>query len=147
MANVSIPLSQELLDDLAKNLALEDLGSPVSDAIAVQRAMHRTMHRASHPSLLAEWPGPPMPKKLKCEIRSKEHPPPHFHVERDGEEASFSILDGARLPGVVGLERYDSVIRNWWEEHRRELCLIWNKSRPTDCTVGPVPVPPPPQSN
>jgi hypothetical protein len=143
MANVSIPLSQELLDDLAKNLALEDLGSPVSDAIAAQRAMHRT----SHPSLLAEWPGPPMPKKLNCEIRSKEHPPPHFHVERDGEEASFSILDGTRLPGVVGLERYDSVIRNWWEEHRRELCLIWNKSRPTDCTVGPVPVPPPPQPN
>jgi hypothetical protein len=69
-----------------------------------------------------------------------KHPPPHFHVSDGKEEASFSILDGSRLPGVVGLKRYDKVIYEWWKKHRRELCEIWNKSRPTDGEVGPVPL-------
>jgi hypothetical protein len=124
MAKVAIPLDKKLLDDLAEDMALRD----------------SLQHNAA-PMLLLEWKVPPMPKNLKGEIRSDEHPPPHFHVRCDGEEASFSLLDGARLPGVAGLKRYDSVIRNWWEKHRRELCLIWNQSRPTDCVVGPVPVP------
>jgi hypothetical protein len=126
MAQVVIPLSKGLLDGLAGAMAFHD-------------SLRR---QASLPRHLLEWRVPPMPKNLRGEIRSNEHPPPHFHVKYDGEEASFSILDGMRLPGVVGLERYDSIIRDWCEENRRELCLIWNKSRPTDCGVGPVPVPP-----
>ena len=98
----------------------------------------------SGPQLLLEWKVPLMPKSLKGEICSDEHPPPHFHVKCHGEEASFSILDGTRLAGITGLERYDNVIRKWWKENRRALCEIWNKSRPTDCAVGPVPLP---QSN
>jgi hypothetical protein len=127
MANVRIPLSKKLLNDLAEDLELHD--SPPSG-----------------PTLLLEWKVPQMPKKLIGEIRSDEHPPPHFHVMYDREDASFSILDGKRLPGVSGLERYDRVIWKWWNRNERELCLTWNKSRPTDCTVGPVPVPASPQS-
>jgi hypothetical protein len=78
---------------------------------------------------------------LKMEIRSDEHPPPHFHVLYGNEDASFSIIDCQRLPRVEGLKRYERDIFYWWGNNRRKLALVWNKSRPTDCTVGPVPVP------
>src|SRR5579862_1398312 len=105
MAKVVIPLDKSILDDLAEDMALQD--SQEADRGRIK--------------LLVEWTVPPMPKNLKGEIRSDEHPPPHFHVKCDGENASFSILDGTRLPGVAGLERYDRLIRKWWEKHRREL--------------------------
>lgn len=78
---------------------------------------------------------------LKMEIRSDEHPPPHFHVLYGNEDASFSITACQRLSGVEGLERYERDIHYWWENNKRKLALVWNKSRPTDCTVGPIPVP------
>src|ERR1700682_1872524 len=55
---------------------------------------------------------------LRIIIWADEHPPPHFHVAYQGEDASFGILNCARLPGVSGLERYDSVIFRWWLENR-----------------------------
>lgn len=78
--------------------------------------------------------------RLRCEVRANEHPPPHFHVTYDGEDASYCILTGERLPNVTGLERYDRMIRLWWRKHRRKIALKWNSCRPTDCPVGPVPV-------
>src|SRR5262245_65486924 len=51
---------------------------------------------------------------LSIKIWADEHPPPHFHVSYQGQDASFSILDCSRLPGVRGLERYESTIRDWW---------------------------------
>jgi hypothetical protein len=81
--------------------------------------------------------------KLRAEVRANEHPPPHFHVTFDGEDASFSISDGLRLPGVHGLERYDAVIHVWWRRNQRKIALKWNNSRPAGCPVGPVPVPEP----
>jgi hypothetical protein len=39
---------------------------------------------------------------LKMEIRSDEHPPPHFHVLYGNEDASFSIIDCQRLPRLRG---------------------------------------------
>lgn len=77
---------------------------------------------------------------LTIYIQSDEHPPPHFHVKYQGEDASFSILNGARLSGVVGLERYERNIRAWWSKNKSLLIEKWNISRPTDCTVGPIPV-------
>jgi hypothetical protein len=125
MAKVTIPLDEELLDDLARALARRDF--------------------VPRNRLLTEWTLPQMPKSLKGEIRSDELPPPHFHVVYDDQDASFSILDGRRLSGVRGLERYDQVIWTWWKENERKICETWNKSRPTDCTVGPVPIPEPPK--
>ena len=78
---------------------------------------------------------------LKMEIRSDEHPPPHFHVLYGNEDASFSIIDCQRLPGVYGLERYERDIRYWWLRNKWKLAIVWNKSRPTGCPVGPIAVP------
>ncbi|RWC00706.1 DUF4160 domain-containing protein [Mesorhizobium sp.] len=78
---------------------------------------------------------------LRAEVRSDEHPPPHFHVIYDGEDASYSLQTGLRLPGKVGLERYDGLIYKWWSQNRRHIAISWNKSRPSDCQVGPVVVP------
>lgn len=78
---------------------------------------------------------------LSVKIWADEHPPPHFHVSYQGQDASFSILDCRRLPGVKGLERYESTIRHWWGKNTRRLITVWNETRPTDCPVGPIAVP------
>jgi hypothetical protein len=75
---------------------------------------------------------------LRIEIRIDEHPPPHFHVVCQGEDASFSILGGRRLPGNKGLERWDSHIGEWWRDHQSMLIERWNASRPTGCPVGKI---------
>jgi hypothetical protein len=75
---------------------------------------------------------------LSIKIWADEHPPPHFHVSYQGQDASFSIIDCTRLPDVKGLERYENKIRHWWKGNRTELIETWNSSRPTDCPVGPL---------
>lgn len=75
---------------------------------------------------------------LSIVIWADEHPPPHFHVKYQGEDASFSIMDCERLSGVSGLERYEYCIRKWWQSNRHELITRWNRLRPTDCPVGPI---------
>jgi Domain of unknown function (DUF4160) len=68
--------------------------------------------------ILAEWTVAKV-SGLKIEIRAREHPPPHFHVTYQGEDASFAITTCQRLPGVEGLERFDHTIYQWWERTRR----------------------------
>ena len=80
-------------------------------------------------------------KGLAIKIWADEHPPPHFHVAYQGQDASFSILDCTRLPGVKGLERHEQIIRDWWYRNRNLLIEKWNKSRPSDCPVGPILLP------
>jgi hypothetical protein len=75
---------------------------------------------------------------LIVKIWADEHPPPHFHVDYDGQSASFSIVSCDRLPGVVGLERYERTIKRWWQKNKPLLVEKWNASRPSDCCVGPV---------
>ena len=84
--------------------------------------------------------------KMAVVIQADEHPPPHFHVKFAGENASFSIADGRRLPNIRGLEKFDHNIRNWWKKNYCELIEVWNRTRPSDCQVGPVSVPPECQS-
>ncbi|MEM7212983.1 MAG: DUF4160 domain-containing protein [Pseudomonadota bacterium] len=79
---------------------------------------------------------------LKVTIQSREHPPPHFHVRFAGENASFRIEDGTRLPRSKGLERYDRNINRWWANNYCKLIQIWNRTRPSDCPVGRIAVPP-----
>lgn len=67
-----------------------------------------------------------------------EHPPPHFAVKYNGETASFSIQSCARLRGNKGLERYELKTREWWKEHKTPLIESWNRSRLSDCPVGPI---------
>ena len=79
---------------------------------------------------------------LQVKIRPGEHPPPHFHVTYQGEDASFSILDCRRLRGQGGLKHYDATIRSWWSKNQKRLIEEWNASRPTECPVGPINLPP-----
>jgi hypothetical protein len=69
-------------------------------------------------------------EKLRIVIRIDEHPPPHFHFFYQGQDAKFSIVDGFRLPGTPGLERYESAILDWWKDNRAMLIARWNRSRP-----------------
>jgi len=78
---------------------------------------------------------------LSVQIYAGEHRPSHFHVRHGGENVSFALDTGRRLPGYEGLARYDHNIAKWWRDHRCELILSWNRLRPADCSVGPVPVP------
>jgi hypothetical protein len=75
---------------------------------------------------------------LAIVIKAKEHPPPHFHVKYQGEDASFAITDCQRLPGVKGLEAYEYNIRQWWKKNKQKLIDKWNSTRPSDCPVGPI---------
>lgn len=79
---------------------------------------------------------------MSVQIQANEHPPPHFHVRYEGENASFSIADGVRLKGIKGLEKFDKNILHWWKENYCTLIEVWNRTRPTGCPVGEVEVPP-----
>lgn len=74
---------------------------------------------------------------LAIHIYADEHPPPHFHVKYGSEENSFSIEDGKPLY-AKGLNKYFKSILKWHREHRQDLVDYWNKTRPSDCQVGPI---------
>jgi len=76
-------------------------------------------------------------KGLKFEIYSKEHPPPHFHVSGGGVSASFTINNCEHMEGEIGGREKALIV--WW--HRRSKSILvetWNKTRPSDCPVGPI---------
>lgn len=79
---------------------------------------------------------------LSVQLYADEHPPPHFHVCHAGESVAFSLDTGTRLPDMKGLKGFDKNVTRWWRNHQCELVAMWNRLRPTDCPVGPVPVPP-----
>jgi hypothetical protein len=119
-----IKIEDELLDKLSEKFFwLEERSRPRDEASLVARL------------IVARVRG------LSIKIWADEHPPPHFHVSYQGQDASFSIVDCSRLPGVKGLERHEYVVREWWENNTSQLIDKWNASRPTDCPVGPVQVP------
>lgn len=117
-----IPIEGDLLEGLSEKFFWVEGGFSV---------LHKSEPGVAY-SLVARVSG------LTIVIWADEHPPPHFHVRYQGQDASFSILDCERLPGVRGLERYEGEIRKWWEFHKYDLIQKWNESRPSDCPVGPI---------
>lgn len=87
--------------------------------------------------------------KMAIKIWPDEHPPPHFHVKFAGEDASFSIADCSRLSDGKGLKKFDHNIKDWWRKNKCSLIAVWNDTRPNDCQVGRILVPPEcePQTN
>ena len=65
-------------------------------------------------------------------VNTNDHPPPHFHVQSNGESAAFSIETGKRIQGSRGLKRRDKIIKEVWFDGRHEIAEAWNDSRPTD---------------
>jgi len=124
MQVVRIPIEGPLLDDLSEDFASFE-----------KRERYRQQREQG--LVLAEWTVARV-EGLSIEIRVREHPPPHFHVTYQGEDASFAIITCQRLVGVKGLEGYERTIHQWWKRNRGQLVEEWNKSRPSDCPVGPI---------
>lgn len=80
-----------------------------------------------------------MQKGLKIEIYPNEHPPPHFHVKCGEINVSFSIEHCELLEGKLDGRR-TSLIKWWHKRSKDKLIDIWNKTRPSDCSVGPITV-------
>jgi hypothetical protein len=58
----------------------------------------------------------------------REHGPPHFHAEHQGEHASFTF-DGNRTAGNITSRRAVRLIRRWSLANRAELQANWAKAR------------------
>ncbi len=125
MAKTEIDVDDDLLDELSESFFWEEYHDRSTS----------TDHEGLSRLIVARVDG------LSIKIWADEHPPPHFHVSYQGQDASFSILDCSRLPGVSGLQRYDRRIESWWRRNRMHLIKKWNASRPTNCSVGPIILP------
>jgi hypothetical protein len=119
---VELPVPQELVDELAEDFRQ----GPIVDDQGRRFLIEEQVDRLNNMVIV---------------IQALEHPPPHFHVRHQGENASFAITDGSRLPGVKGLEKFDRNIKKWWTKNLCVLVEVWNRSRPSDCVVGPMEVP------
>lgn len=76
------------------------------------------------------------PPEYKVSMYAKEHAPPHFHVEKDGNGMSFSICDCSVVDGSQFSGKELKIIREFWRDHRSKLIKRWDESRPSDCPVG-----------
>jgi hypothetical protein len=54
----------------------------------------------------------------------ERHKLPHIHARYQGDEASFSILDGSVLSGGIPLSRV-RLVQAWIEIHRDDLMADW----------------------
>ena len=75
-------------------------------------------------------------KNVKLEIRSNEHPPPHFHLVSPDFNTSFKIEDCSKL---IGDEISGSLLRKLKDFHlkdKEELIKVWNEMMASDCNVG-----------
>jgi hypothetical protein len=133
MPCVEIPVKGWLLDDLSESFARDDPKAQEELNRAYAGASMRECEPYEcEPYMVARVHG------LSIKIFADEHPPPHFHVEYQGESASFSILSCEPLAPNGGLRRYEKRIRDWWQDNQRQLIDVWNTSRPSNCPVGPI---------
>lgn len=58
----------------------------------------------------------------------KEHEPPHFHAEHQGQLAKCDF-DGRIIAGYIRSRTACDLIRQWAVSHRRELEANWDKMR------------------
>ena len=54
----------------------------------------------------------------------REHEPPHFHAEHQGQQGVFSF-DGKMTAGNINSRTARRLIRQWASLHRRELETNW----------------------
>lgn len=69
--------------------------------------------------------------KIKIEIRTNDHLPPHFHVLIDEQEAAFTIKECTQLNGNIE-NKYLKSIKKWYKNNREVLICQWNLTRPSD---------------
>ena len=55
---------------------------------------------------------------------NERHKLPHIHAKYQGQDASFSILDGALLAGSIPVAK-GRLVQAWIEIHREALLADW----------------------
>jgi hypothetical protein len=55
----------------------------------------------------------------------QRHNLPHIHAKYQGQEASFSIIDGAQLNGEIPIAKM-RLVQAWIEIHRDSLLADWD---------------------
>jgi hypothetical protein len=55
----------------------------------------------------------------------KKDPVPHIHAKYQGQQASFSIVDGALLEGKFPVNKM-RLVQAWIEIHRESLMADWD---------------------
>jgi len=75
-------------------------------------------------------------RNIKIKIYPNEHPPPHFHIESNGANASFAIDDCRKLKNSGFSSKEIKNIKDWFTHSKDKLIEVWNKTRPSDCQVG-----------
>ena len=55
----------------------------------------------------------------------KEHNPPHIHIEYQGKDSTFNILDGNIIECELSA-KHIRFIQAWIEIHKDELLANWN---------------------
>jgi len=58
----------------------------------------------------------------------KEHEPPRFHAEHQGQHAKFDFTGGV-ITGYLRSRTARALIRKWAVSHRRELEANWEKMK------------------
>ena len=58
----------------------------------------------------------------------REHEPPHFHSEHQGQQGKFSF-DGKMIAGNINSRTARRLIRQWASLHRGELEANWEKMK------------------
>lgn len=58
----------------------------------------------------------------------KEHEPPHFHAEYQGQQAKCNF-DGAIVAGYIRSATARALIRRWAASRRRQLEANWEKMK------------------
>jgi len=74
----------------------------------------------------------------KYHIYSNEHPPPHFHVSKSGDTASFDLMTGEMLKFSGNPRKLCQTVQREFPHLRPKLIQVWNDTRATDCTVGVI---------
>lgn len=69
--------------------------------------------------------------KIKVEIRTNDHLPPHFHVSIDEQKAAFTIMECTQMNGNIE-NKYLKSIKKWYKKNRNVLICQWNLTRPSD---------------
>ncbi|HEX9774562.1 MAG TPA: DUF4160 domain-containing protein [Actinomycetota bacterium] len=58
----------------------------------------------------------------------RDHAPPHFHAEHQGEQATFTF-DGTPLAGQLRSRTAKRLIEEWARAHAVELAADWDRAR------------------
>ncbi len=69
-----------------------------------------------------------LPGRIRICQYHRDHDPPHFHVERAGQNALVRIADLEVERGAVSAADL-AVVRAWAREHQAELALNWVLAR------------------